>query len=379
MSETITEPIPADEAPPRRLVRVKEGRWLGGVSAGLGRYFDVNPLVYRLAFAALALAGGTGLLLYVAAWLVMPSETSEESIAVETLRTHRDRPWLLLGVGLLAFGAILALSEARFWPSTGNVWLAAFLIGVAIVWWRLANRGEARAAEAVDAQTDSTPAQVASPPARGGSPAAPRAPRPPKPPSLLSPVLGALLAAAGLLGLLAVLDVYEVDVAVALAAALLIVGAAVAIGATTGRRVGGLVLLGLVLLPVFGVAAATPVSFNSGIGEKTERPLTVTELEDSYELGIGDFTVDLSNVELSPGTTDIDVRLGIGEIVVTVPHGVAVEIDARAGAGEVDVFGDRDEGPGAHEKVAVSGSTADAPVLKLDADVALGAIEVRRG
>ena len=105
----------------------------------------------------------------------------------------------------------------------------------------------------------------------------------------------------------------------------------------------------------------------------------MTELEDSYELGIGDFTVDLSNVELSPGTTDIDVRLGIGEIVVTVPEGVAVEIDARAGAGEVDVFGDRDEGPAAHEKVTVSGSTADAPVLKLDADVALGAIEVRRG
>ena len=32
----------------RRLVRVDDGRWLGGVAAGLGRYFDVNPLVYRL-------------------------------------------------------------------------------------------------------------------------------------------------------------------------------------------------------------------------------------------------------------------------------------------------------------------------------------------
>ncbi len=67
MSDTITETIPADEAPPRRLVRADEGRWLAGVCAGLGRYFDVNPLVYRIAFAALALAGGTGLLLYAAA------------------------------------------------------------------------------------------------------------------------------------------------------------------------------------------------------------------------------------------------------------------------------------------------------------------------
>ncbi|MBA3475899.1 MAG: PspC domain-containing protein [Actinobacteria bacterium] len=67
MSETIDSTPTLDEAPARRLVRTTEGRWLGGVCAGLGRYFDVNPLVYRIAFAALALAGGTGLLLYAAA------------------------------------------------------------------------------------------------------------------------------------------------------------------------------------------------------------------------------------------------------------------------------------------------------------------------
>src|SRR5918999_1161766 len=91
MSETIDTSTPAD-ASPRRLVRVDDGRWLGGVAAGLGRYFDVNPLIYRIAFAALAFAGGTGVLLYVAAWLVIPSEHRQESIAVEALREHRERP-----------------------------------------------------------------------------------------------------------------------------------------------------------------------------------------------------------------------------------------------------------------------------------------------
>ena len=42
----------------RRLTRPREGRWLAGVSAGLGRYFDLSPAVYRIAFVALALAGG---------------------------------------------------------------------------------------------------------------------------------------------------------------------------------------------------------------------------------------------------------------------------------------------------------------------------------
>ena len=360
MSDTITETIPAGEAPTRRLVRVDDGRWIAGVCAGLGRYFDVNPLVYRIAFAALTLAGGTGLLLYLAAWFVMPSETSDESPAVATLRRHRDRPWLLLGVGLLSFFAILALSEARFWPGDGNVWLAALLIGAAIIWWQVGNREDRpRARHAV---TTSAPSE----------------PRQPERPSLLSPVLGALFTAAGVLGLLAVLDVYDVDVAVALAGGVVIVGAAIAVGASTGRRVGALILLGLVLLACFAVAAVTPVSISSGIGEKLERPVSTAELEGSYELGIGELAVDLSGVELPSGTTDVDIRLGIGEIILTVPDDVALEIDARAAAGEVDLLGARDEGASADERLTIAGPTADAPLLRIEADVSLGAIEVRR-
>ncbi len=376
MSETIDPTTPldsaiddpaAEDAPPRRLVRVEEGRWLGGVSVGLGRYFDVNPLVYRIAFAALTLAGGTGLLLYLAAWFVMPSETSDESVAVETLRRHRDRPWLLLGVGLLSFFAILALSEARFWPGDGNVWLAALLIGAAVIWWQVGSRGDRpRTAPAVTSSIPTEPHQASEP-------------RQPKSPSLLLPVLGALLTAAGVLGLLAVLDVYDVDVAVALAGGVVIVGAAIAVGASTGRRVGALVLLGLVLLACFAVAAITPVSISSGIGEKLERPVSAAELEESYELGIGELAVDLSQVELASGTTDVDVRVGIGEIILTVPEDVGLEIDARAAAGDVDLLGATDDGAAAHERVTIAGPTADSPVLRIDADVSLGAIEVRRG
>ena len=358
MSETLD--TPTLESPPRRLVRVTSGRWLGGVAAGLGRYFDVNPLVYRIAFAALALAGGTGILLYVAAWLVMPADDRDESIAVETLRTHRDRPWLLLGVGLLGLAAVLTLSEADFWPGSGNIWFAAILAGAALVWWNLARRDERAAAGAV-----------------GERPTA-SAPRPRRPSATL-PVFGALLAAAGVLGLLAVLDVYKADVAVALAVGVAVVGLAIAVGAQTGRRVGGLIVLGLVLLVAFGAAATSPVSFNSGIGERVERPTADTELERSYELGIGDFTVDLSDVALPPGRTEIDAKLGIGELVVTVPRDVAVDLDGRSGIGVVDVLGRAEDGTGSQERVVLPGATADAPLLVLDADVAIGRVEVRRG
>ena len=369
MSDMI-DPIPAhDEAPPRRLVRVDEGRWLGGVCAGLGRYFDINPLVYRIAFAALTLAGGTGLLLYLAAYLVIPDEYAEESIAVEKMRTRRDQPWLLLGVGLLGFGALFALSEASFWPGNGNFWFAAVLAGAALVWWRVSNR---------DRPADDRPAHAATATAVT-APTAPPKPRPPARPSLFAPVVGALLTASGLFGLLSVLDVYDIDLEVAFAAGVLIVGGAVAIGAMTQRRVGGLVLLGLVLLAAFGVAAATPVSISAGAGEKTERPLTTAALQSKYELGIGSLDLDLGAVELPAGTTSLDASVGAGELVITVPDGVALEIDAHAGVGELDIVGERDDGIDVDRTLTLAGATSNAPLLQLEADVGFGSIEVRRG
>jgi phage shock protein PspC (stress-responsive transcriptional regulator) len=122
---------------PRRLTRPKEDRWLGGVAAGLGAYFDLSPMIYRIAFVALGLAGGTGVLLYIAAWLVIPEDGAADSIAGVELKKHRDRPRRIIGLGILGFIAIVALSEAHVWPTPGNLWLALVLGIAAIAWWRL--------------------------------------------------------------------------------------------------------------------------------------------------------------------------------------------------------------------------------------------------
>jgi phage shock protein PspC (stress-responsive transcriptional regulator) len=122
---------------PRRLTRPKGDRWLGGVASGLGAYFDLSPTIYRIAFVVLALAGGTGVLLYIVAWLVIPEEGAADSIASEELRKHRDRPRRLLGLAVIGLAAILALSEAHVWPSPGNFWVAVALGIAAIAWWRI--------------------------------------------------------------------------------------------------------------------------------------------------------------------------------------------------------------------------------------------------
>jgi phage shock protein PspC (stress-responsive transcriptional regulator) len=367
----ITE-TPIEQAPPRRLVRTADDRWLAGVCAGLGRYFDVSPLVYRIAFAALAFAGGTGILLYIAAVLVIPSETAEDSIAVEALRDHRDRPWLLAGVGLLGFGAVLALSEARFWPGPGNVWLAATIAGAALVWWHMGGREARRPAPPGAPPGTARPGEAPS----GVAPPMAARVRAPRRPSLFFPVVGVLIAAAGVLGLLETLDAVETDWRVAFAGGTVLVGAAIAAGAVTGRRVGGLILVGLVMLGGFGIAVASPSSFSGGIGDRYERPAVAADLR-HYELAVGDLTVDLGDTRLPPGETHLDVDLGFGDLTVFVPDDVAVRIDARAGFGHVDVLGRTDEGWDAKSRVDEPG--VDSPsTLVLDAEIGAGDLEVSR-
>ena len=106
---------------------------LAGVSGGLARYFEIHPAVFRVGFVVLTLLGGAGILIYAAAALVMPDEGKEDSIATAALRERRDRPWPLIGLGLLAVAGAILLSRATLWPDGDAWWL--FLIAGAVILW----------------------------------------------------------------------------------------------------------------------------------------------------------------------------------------------------------------------------------------------------
>ncbi len=75
----------------QRLHRVGRGRMLAGVAAGLAHYFDVDPTIVRIGFVALAFLGGLAVPLYLAGWLLIPDEDSDQSIAEELLARERAR------------------------------------------------------------------------------------------------------------------------------------------------------------------------------------------------------------------------------------------------------------------------------------------------
>jgi len=117
----------------KRLERSRSDRKLAGVSGGLASYFDIHPAFYRVGFVVLTLLGGAGILIYAAAALVMPDEGKADSVVTAALRERRDRPWPLIGVALLAVGALVLLSRATLWPS-GDAWVPLLLVGAAILW-----------------------------------------------------------------------------------------------------------------------------------------------------------------------------------------------------------------------------------------------------
>ena len=55
-----------------KLYRVEEGRMICGVCAGVGEYFNVDPTLVRLGFVLFSALGGSGLLVYIVATLLMP-------------------------------------------------------------------------------------------------------------------------------------------------------------------------------------------------------------------------------------------------------------------------------------------------------------------
>lgn len=59
----------------KKLTRVQNGKMICGVCAGIARYFNIDPTVVRLGAVILSCFGGSGILAYIAAAVIMPIES----------------------------------------------------------------------------------------------------------------------------------------------------------------------------------------------------------------------------------------------------------------------------------------------------------------
>ena len=378
-------PPPAGPPPGRRLARTPDDKVFTGLCGGLGRYFNVDPVIFRIGFVILSLAGGTGLLLYLAGWLLVPDAATG---VVEAERIFKGRnPNVAVLVLAIVAGAIV-LDQID--DDGGDFFMALTLIGVgaAVLWSRRNNAngagssGPAGGASApgpqpVDAPLPSSTVADMPPPAQGA--AADTAPMPVVPPtgrgpaeprSPLVPVTLSLVSiAAGVLALAGA------SLSVVAAAALLGIGLGLLVGAWRGRG-RALIPFGLLLVPVVVATSLVDVPLRGGIGERNYRPVTVQELESPYRLAIGELFLDLSRLDLSGRTVRVVASTGIGELRVTVPRNVQVEATGHAGAGEVRLFGRSWTGTDVDQRVVSPGMNSGGRLI-VRAETGLGEVEVR--
>jgi phage shock protein PspC (stress-responsive transcriptional regulator) len=79
-----------DQPEAGQLRRSGDDKMLAGVAGGIARYLNVNVTLVRVIIAALALFSGAGAALYLAAWLLIPEDGEDQSIAAAWIAGRQD-------------------------------------------------------------------------------------------------------------------------------------------------------------------------------------------------------------------------------------------------------------------------------------------------
>lgn len=328
------QPPPPPPPPPRRLTRSEGDRMLGGVAGGLGRYFSIDPIIVRIAFAVLTFAGGAGILAYLAAWLLVPSDGEEVAP-----RTGANKVIAITGGVVLAVAALAFLGPGLVFVGPPLLGLGLIAV-VGVLLYRAAGGGEGGDAHRVARRLG----------------------------------LAILLLVVTCIGFVAVAVGAAVGGGAVIAGLVIAVGAALVVASFIGGA-RWLVVPALVLAIPLGLVAAAGIDTDGGVGERDYHPTRVAELKRGYELGIGELRIDMRDLDMPAGRTDVKVDIGIGHVEMLVPEDVCVASAARVGAGYIQVL-DRDNGG---LDIDWRSSPAENPGIKrlvIDADVGIGAIQV---
>ena len=380
------------------LHRPGQGRWIAGVALGLAHRLGIEAWVVRVGFLILVPVVGVGIFLYAAGWLLIPDEGEAHSIARGWSGDRSARRWA--GVILIGLAAVVLIAETRL--VRGELVLALVLLGIGVLLYRGdLSPPPRRSPETADVPQAAPDDQAEEPPA--GPPSSRPAGPPPAPPRDRS-YLGRMTVGFGLisLGILGFLDGVVPGFHPAfrhyMALLVAVVGLGLVVGAWYGR-VGGLVALGIVLVPVvlttlasdtveFSTSGNRPVvqvslasdkvEFDTSAGEGYHRPAGVDEIPDAYRLGAGSLVVDLREVDFAGRVVEVEAEVGIGELTVYLPQDVAADVSGRVGIGSIrtwDHLGTTSrQGIGITSDYVSEGANG---MIILNASVGLGEIQVR--
>jgi len=345
-TERLEPPTPPPDDGPRRLTRSRRDRMVAGVAGGLGRYFAVDPVIFRIGFAVSIFFGGLGVLAYAVLFLFVPSEPAEgEEEAVAPIQRSG---WLRVALGVVVvLAAMSAIGSLVFWDGNwgdrfwGIGWLAIVALLAAAAYSYLRDRDR---------------------PVRGGA--------------LLAAIALGFLAAIGL-GILALASAFAgaTGSGAVVAGVVIVIGLMLIVAAFRGGA-RWLIAPALALAVPLALVSAADVSFGGGVGQRDYAPTSPAAIpDDGYELGIGRIVVDLRGLDWQPtSVVHADIDLGIGQAIVAVPENVCVSAVAETKAGDLDIAGSDSDGFDVFTDGV--GPTPATPRLELDAEVDVGQLRV---
>jgi phage shock protein PspC (stress-responsive transcriptional regulator) len=382
-------PPPAPSPTPRRLRRSRSDRIGAGVAGGLGEYFGVDPVLFRVLFATAAFFGGAGILGYLLAWAAIPDEGTERAAIdgwVTSLRARRVPFWLIITAGAFLFWLI-----AFSWWAPGP--FVPVIVVVIILVAAFGRRGRQGLAPSPAAPISLRKDDGTSPDSAAASSSTPvwvdetrtwmrdarenrrerlRRAQPVKIATLLTfvvamVVLGLIDAAHGI-----ALPLYFWF-------ALGILGTGLLVGLALRRASWSVAIL---LVPtVIGLVAfaGTKVSLRDGIGQKQWQPTTTPNA--SYQLAFGQAVLDLTALpaQTAPSTVRIDV--GAGQVKILAPKTMNVVVQANVHFGDIEIDG-RSYLNGFHSsgvnvnRTIAAPATATGPAITVDIHLADGHVDV---
>lgn len=380
---TATAPPPPLFPPSVPLVRPAHDRVFRGVAAAVGRATGTDPVLWRVLFVVLAVFGGSGIVLYLAGWLLIPEEGRATSHAQDVLGGRGGSTTAKVLLTVLGVVAVLVVLD----DGRGVVPLLV-VGGLAWLVWRNRTTTAGPAGPAVPTgaaawtappawtaptEGDGAPPSWVAPPVSYGPPPPPPPPRPRS--NLGSLTLSATVLVVGALLLARTLGAEGITAGRVLASALLVVGLGLLAGAWWGRA-RWLVLLAVPLALATAATASVDDRFGGETGERT----WVVSGSAEHRLGAGTAVLDLRPLAGTERRVTVDGRIGAGELTVLVPEDTRVQLDAEVGLGAlrvVDADGvERETEGGGLDREEELGPEGRRTVV-LDVQVGVGELEVR--
>ncbi len=309
---------PPPPVAPRPFRRSSSDRIFGGVAGGLGQYWNVDPVILRVAFGVSLLFGGFGLFAYLALWLLVPDETAPPG-------TRISDSW-----GLRILGAIVAFIAGGiglallFGDANGGVLIGALVAGV-VVWIAMSRRAPVVQGE---------PAEVGYAYGGGQQTAVLAAPPVPLRPRSYLGLIGlcAAIAAAGIAMLIT-----DNPTAI-MAASLLALGVTMLIGAFRGRA-RWLLIFAVPLLMLVAISAQVQRA-DITAGQVTWQP---DGDQQSYFLSLGVLDVNFDDWAGQPDGDEVNVDVTVGDIRIAAPRNWQVRVITDQGTATF-LDGVRDDG-----------------------------------